>query len=102
MSNSVLNSALKKASKKLNVNQKTVELVYRSYWKFVKEHVSSMILKDMSQEEFDAVVTNFNIPYIGKLYVVYDRIEKYKQKQKFYQDAEDKKNKANRLSSVSD
>ena len=102
MSNSVLNSALKQASRKLNVDQKMVELIYRSYWKFIKEHVSSMVLRDMTQEEFDSVVTNFNIPYLGKLYVVYDRIENFKRKQKFYEDVKAENDKAGRLPSISD
>ena len=102
MSNSVLNSALRQASRKLSVDQKTVELIYRSYWKFIKEHVSGMVLRDMTQEEFDSVVTNFNIPYLGKLYVVYDRIEQFKRKQKFFQDVKAEDDKASRLSGISD
>jgi len=102
MSNSVLNSALKQASRELGVDYKMVELVYRSYWKFIKEHVSSIVLRDMTKEEFDSVITNFNIPYLGKLYVVYDRIENFKRKQKIIQDVKAENDKASRLPSISD
>ncbi len=61
-----------------------------------------MTLRDMTQEEFDSVVTNFNIPYLGKLYVVYDRIENFKRKQKYYQNVEAENDQASRLSGVSD
>lgn len=56
----------------------------------------------MSQEEFDSAVSNFNLPYIGKLYVDYERIERYKRQLNYYQDAKTKENKANRLSDTSD
>ena len=56
----------------------------------------------MSEEEFNSTTTNFNIPYIGKLYADYNKVIKYKQRLKQYENAKGKENKANRLSSVSD
>lgn len=100
--NSALNSALRQASRELSVDLKLVEAVYKSYWKFIKEHISELSLTDISQEEFSSVTTNFNIPYIGKLYTDYEKIEKYKRNLKFYQDVRAKKNKANRLSGISE
>jgi hypothetical protein len=79
-----------------------VEAVYQSYWKFFHEHVSSITIREMSEEEFNSTTTNFNIPYIGKLYADYNKIIKYKQRLKQYENAKGKENKANRLSSVSD
>jgi hypothetical protein len=77
MNNSV-NQAVKQVARKLSVDQKLVEQVYRSYWRFIKEHISSLNLRNIDKEKFDSIVTNFNIPYIGKLYVGYGRVEKYK------------------------
>ena len=91
MNNSV-NQAVKQVARKLCVDQKLVEQVYRSYWKFVKEHISSLNLRNINQEEFDSIVTNFNIPYIGKLYVGYDRVEKYKRQFKCYKDVKAEEN----------
>ena len=100
--NNTLNLAIRKTARELSVDQKLVELVYKSYWYFIKEHISSLSLKDISQEEFDSTVTNFNLPYIGKLYVDYEKIEKYRRQLKFYEDVKAKRNKASRLSSISD
>jgi len=100
--NSVLNSALVQASRNLSVDRKLVEAVYRSYWKFIKEHVSSYSLREMTQEEFDDTVTNFNIPYLGKLYVKSDKLEKYNNQLNYYKNVKAKKNQADRLSGTSD
>ena len=100
--NSILNSAIGQASRNLSVDRKLVEAVYKSYWRFIKEHVSSYTLKEMSQEEFDETVTNFNIPYLGKLYVKSDKLEKYNNQLNYYKNVKAKKNQADRLSGVSD
>ena len=96
MNNSV-NQAVKQVARKLSVDQKLVEAVYRSYWKFIKEHISSLNLRNIDKEEFDSIVTNFNIPYIGKLYVGYGRVEKYKKQFKKYRNDKVEENKANGL-----
>ena len=96
MNNSV-NQAVKQVARKLSVDQKLVEAVYRSYWKFIKEHISGLNLRNIDKEEFDSIVTNFNIPYIGKLYVGYGRVEKYKKQFKKYRNDKVEENKANGL-----
>ena len=96
MNNSV-NQAVKQVARKLCVDQKLVEQVYRSYWKFAKEHISSLNLRNINQEEFDSIVTNFNIPYIGKLYVGYGRVEKYKKQFKKKRNDKVEENQANGL-----
>ena len=100
--NNSLNLALKRTARNLCVDIKLVENVYKSYWCFIKEHIASLPLREMSKEEFDSAVSNFNLPYIGKLYVDYERIERYKRQLNYYQDAKTKENKANRLSDTSD
>lgn len=100
--NSVLNSALTKVSRQLGVDKHLVTLVYKSYWKFIREYISELDFSDITEEEFNAITTNFNIPYIGKLYTNYDKIQKYNRKINYFQNVKAKKNKANRLSSVSD
>lgn len=56
----------------------------------------------MTEEEFRKATTNFNIPYIGKLYVSYDKIEKYKRQLKNYQNVRTKKDQACRQSGTGD
>ena len=56
----------------------------------------------MPKEEFDSVDHNFNLPYIGKIYADYEKIEKYRRHLKYIQDVKAKENKADRQPSVSD
>ena len=100
--NNTLNLALRRTSRELSVDLKIVEAVYRSYWGFIKHTIESIPIKEMTKEELASVDHNFNIPYIGKLYVDDEKIDKYHRRLKFLQDVKTKKNKADRLSSVSD
>lgn len=99
--NSTLNLAIEQVARNLSVNKKLVENVYKSYWKFIKNHVASYSLRGMSQEEFESIDTNFNIPYIGKLYIKKDKLERYNNQLKYYQNVKSKKNKTNRVSGTS-
>ena len=100
--NSTLNSALRKAARNLSVDQKLVEAVYKSYWSFIKTQISSVSLKEISEEEFNSLDTNFNLPYLGKLYVRYEKIEKYRRQQKYLENVKAENDKADRLSGVGD
>lgn len=54
----------------LGLPKKLVDRAYRSYWRAVREHISSLPLKDdLTDEEFNQLQPNVNIPSIGKLYV---------------------------------
>jgi len=51
-----------------------VDRVYKSYWKAVKEYVSSLPLKEeLTDLEFSELRPNVNIPSLGKLYITLDR-----------------------------
>lgn len=100
--NNTLNLAIEQVARNLCVDKKLVEAVYKSYWRFIKEHVASYSLRDMSQEEFKVTDTNFNIPYIGKLYVRENKLEKYNNQLKYYQNVKAKKIKTCGKSGVSD
>lgn len=100
--NNVLNSALRKVSRELCIDFKIVDAVYKSYWRFIREQAESIPMRTISKEEFESTIHNFNLPYIGKLYVEYEKIENYKRYLKHYENARAKKNQANRLSSVGD
>jgi hypothetical protein len=100
--NNTLNLAIKKVARNLSVDQKLVEQVYKSYWFFIKEHISSLPLRDLSQEEYDSTVSNINLPFIGKLYVDYNKLAKYHEERKLYRDVKTEESKASRLSGVSD
>ena len=100
--NNVLNLAIKKVSRNLNIDQKIVEQVYKSYWLYIKEHISSLPLRDLSCEEYNSTVSNINLPFLGKLYVDYNKLAKYHEQRKLYRDVKTEESKASRLSGVSD
>jgi hypothetical protein len=59
---------IKKVAEELNLPEELVSRTYDAYWKFIRETISSLPLKnDLSKEQFDSLKTNFNIPSIGKL-----------------------------------
>ena len=100
--NNTLNLALRKTARNLSVDQKLVEAVYKSYWLFIREHISSLSLGDLTEEEYNSTVSNVNLPFLGKLYVDYNKLSKYQKERKLYKDVKAKESKANRLSGVSD
>jgi hypothetical protein len=79
-----------------------VEAVYKSYWYFIKEHISSLPLRDLTEEEYNSTISNINLPFIGKLYVNYGKLAKYHEERKLYKDVKAKENKANRQSGSCD
>jgi len=53
---------------------RTVDRAYRSYWRVVRDHISSMPLdKDLTDAEFLKLRPNVNIPSLGKFHVTLDR-----------------------------
>ena len=66
-----------KVSSELNISVKVVEYAYKSYWKFIREKIKELPLKDIKdEEEFLKLRTNFNIPSLGKLGITLDRFNK--------------------------
>lgn len=60
-----------------------VNRTYKSYWRVIKEHIQQLPLKDdLSDEEFNKLQPNVNIPSIGKLYVTLNRYKRLKKKYK--------------------
>lgn len=92
----LMKKEIERLSKELNLPKKVIERVYNSYWKFIKTTIEALPLKeDITEEEFKALKTNFNIPYLGKLYCTYDKWKSLKEvyKIKSKENAKHKKNK---------
>lgn len=69
----------KNVAKKLNLSPKVVEKVYCLYWRYIKEYIASLPLKEaLTVDEFNALQKNINLPNIGKLNVTLDRFKKIK------------------------
>ena len=61
---------LNKVAQELNLPKGVVKKTYNSFFKFIKEKIEELPLKeDLTALELSKLKTNFNIPYIGKLYV---------------------------------
>lgn len=72
---------LNKVATDLNIPVEVVRLVYKSYWKFIRQTIQSLPLKDnLSEEEFSKLRTNFNIPSLGKLSCTFDRMTRVKKR----------------------
>lgn len=68
----------------------------------MREMASSINLKDTTHEDFLKANLNFNLPHIGKLYVDYNKILKYKRQLKYYQNVKCKTNQTSRKSGTGD
>lgn len=73
-----------KVSQEMDIPLEVVDTAYKSYWKFIKQTIQSLPLKDdISEEEFAKLRTNFNIPSLGKLTCTFDRMMGVKKKFKY-------------------
>lgn len=73
-----------KVSQEMDIPLEVVDTAYKSYWKFIKQTIQSLPLKDdISEEEFVKLRTNFNIPSLGKLTCTYDRMMGVKKRFKY-------------------
>ena len=64
----------------LGLPKTLVDRTYRAYWRTIREHITSLPLKeDLTDEEFMKLKPNVNIPSIGKLYVTLDRYRRMKE-----------------------
>jgi len=81
-----------KVSKELDIPVEVVDAAYKSYWKFIKQTIQSLPLKDdISEEEFAKLRTNFNIPSLGKLTCTFDRMMGVKKRFKYIRQIREKK-----------
>ena len=80
----MLNQIYKEVAEELQLPKEVVKKAYISYWKFVKETISELPLKEnLTEDEFNSLKTNFNIPSLGKLNCTYDRFLGIKERLKY-------------------
>ena len=81
-----------KVSQEMGLPPEVVDTAYKSYWKFIKQTIQSLPLKDdISEEDFTKLRTNFNIPSLGKLTCTFDRMMGVKKRFKYIRHIRDKK-----------
>ena len=79
-------------SQEMDIPLEVVDTAYKSYWKFIKQTIQSLPLKDdISEEEFAKLRTNFNIPSLGKLTCTFDRMMGVKKRFKYIRQIREKK-----------
>lgn len=83
---------INKVSQEVNIPKEVVNAAYKSYWEFIKKTIQSLPLKeDISEEEFNKLRTNFNIPSLGKLSCTYDRMMGVKKRFEYIKQLREKK-----------
>lgn len=86
------NKIVEKAALQLNLPYERVWEVYSAYWKFIKNYLSSLPIKeDISKEEFAKLRTSVNIPSLGKFFVEWEHLQaKKERKRKVHEGFKDK------------
>lgn len=85
------NDAVTQVSEELNLPARVVDRAYRSFWKFIRDTIQELPLKeDISEEEFQQLRTNFNIPSLGKLSCTYDRVKRVKERYRYIRNLREK------------
>ena len=75
--------ALEQVANKLNLPLEVVKEAYESYWRYIRRTISELPLKeDLSEEDFNKLRVNFNVPSIGKIACSYDRYKAIKDRYK--------------------
>ena len=83
-----------KVSQELGIPFEVVNVAYKSYWKFIKQTIQSLPLKDnLSEEEFSTLKTNFNVPSLGKLACTLDKYNRVKKRFKLIKNFRNAENK---------
>lgn len=81
-----------KVAEDTGLSRKLVDRTYKSYWKAVREYVTSIpLIEDLTDEEFNRLRPNVNVPSLGKLYVTLDKYKRLKKS--IYIKQEEKKKK---------
>lgn len=75
---------IKEIANKLTIPEEVAKEAYKSFWKYVRSTIIELPLKNnLTEEEFNSLKTNFNIPSLGKLNVTYDRLVGVKKRFKY-------------------
>lgn len=83
---------IKEISLKENLPPEVITVAYRSYWEFVKATAQALELKgEITEDEFNKLRPNFNIPSIGKLYITWMKLCNVKKRRVYLENLKDKK-----------
>ena len=75
----IYSDIVKKVAEELGLAVQIVDKTYKAYWYFIKQSIQQLPLKDIeTEQEFNQLSTNFNIPSLGKLACTHDRMLRIK------------------------
>lgn len=78
-----MKEALQRIARELGLPLEDLIKYYKAYWKFIRTTIEGFELKaDLTQEDYDKLRVNFNIPFLGKLACPYSRQVKLRQSYK--------------------
>lgn len=78
-----MKEALQRIARELGLPLEDLISYYKAYWKYIRTTIEDFNLKsDLTQEEYDKLRVNFNIPFLGKLACPYSRQVKLRQSYK--------------------
>lgn len=88
--NKIYEDIFVKVSKDLNIPTDTVKLAYKTYWQFIREHISELPLKECTEEQLEDMKCCFYLPYIGKLYCNKDTFQRSQKNNKIRKSLKEK------------
>lgn len=92
----MLDEILESVSKDTKLPLEVVKEAYYSFWRFARETIQALPLKeDLTEEEFNSLQTNINVPSLGKLYCDYSKYLKTKKRFELISKIHDYNNKEN-------
>lgn len=68
-----LQDAVNRVADELDLPIEIVDKTYKGYWQFIRTTIQELPLKNVDEDQFDTLKTNFNIPALGKLYCSKER-----------------------------
>jgi tRNA A37 threonylcarbamoyladenosine dehydratase len=82
MRNKKLIPIIKKLAHENNLTESEIHEIVNSPYQFTSDTIDELKMKDVTEEEFKKLKTNFIYKYIGKLYTNYDAIKHKRTRQK--------------------
>ena len=71
-------------AEELGIPEETVTLAYKSKWRFIRNHIETLTLKEpIDAGQFKQMRTNFNLPSLGKLYLTFERFLNVKKRYEY-------------------
>lgn len=78
MANKKINRIYRKLANKYKLSEEDIIDITNSPYKFSKDIMDSFNLKNITEEDFNKLETNFIYKYLGKLYTKYNIVKKNK------------------------